>query len=83
MKNIDKTYLTENQKKLILKMFFGKYKDEWKDENGIVDNTDDTIAKRLGLLNITVSRFIYNTLNKRHEEFLKTINQREAENLIE
>lgn len=47
--------LTEKQEKEIYTMFFGPYKEEWKDKKGIVDNSDSAIAKRMKL-----STFIVN-----------------------
>ena len=47
--------LTTEQKETIKDMFFGPYKEEWKSFDGIVDNTDSTIAKRLGVTMTLVS----------------------------
>lgn len=48
-KHEEEFVLTKSQKKEIYTMFFGPYLDEWKTKKGIVDNSDPTIAKRLGL----------------------------------
>lgn len=41
--------LTPDQEDLIAEMFFGPYKKEWKNLNGIVDNRDSIIAERIGV----------------------------------
>lgn len=38
-------------------MFWGPYKDEWKDRKGNADNRDCAIAKRLGLTTAIVSGY--------------------------
>jgi hypothetical protein len=61
----------------IKRMFFGPYKPEWKDENGIVDNTDSTIAKRVNLSHGSVA-FHTNKLSEEHyNNFLKQINSKD------
>jgi hypothetical protein len=57
--------LTDEQKEEIWRMFFGPYKKAWKNTDGIVDNTDATIAKRLGLNTDVVGNYISMRL-KRH-----------------
>ena len=52
------TILTEEQKAEIHTMFFGPYKPEWRDYDGIIDNRDETIAKRLGINVSLVSSYI-------------------------
>ena len=49
---------TEEQKELVWRMFFGPYKEEWRDANGIVDNKDTTIAERTGLSYKSVLNYI-------------------------
>ena len=44
-----KKSLSIDEMKNICTQFFGPYKNEWRDKNGIVDNSDTKIAKRLGL----------------------------------
>ena len=55
--------LTKEHKDLIHQMFFGPFKDEWRDEKGFVDNRDDVIAKRLGVSLKAVSHQIEFQLN--------------------
>lgn len=44
---------------MIYQMFFGRpYLDEWKDENGVVENSDAAIAKRLALDTAEVGLFL-------------------------
>lgn len=50
--------LTQEDKDKIYRMFFGPIKKEWRTETGIVDNSDETIAKRLNLATPNVSRYI-------------------------
>lgn len=55
-------------------MFFGPYEPEWKDKNGIVDNSDVTIAKRMNLSSSSVA-FHTNKLSEEHrKKVLKQIN---------
>ena len=49
--------LSTEQKKQILTMTYGPYKDEWRDKCGIVNNSDRHIADRLGLKTMTVTAF--------------------------
>ena len=65
--SIDKILLTEEQKKNIELMFFGPYLDEWRDSKGLVDNSDEAIANRLGLARATVSGYITRVLNQREK----------------
>jgi len=74
MKHEDKTFLTEDQKNTILTMFWGPYKDSWK-ENGIVDNSDCTIAKRLNVKTVTVSQFLISNLTKKIVKFNENLNK--------
>lgn len=60
-------------------MFFGPYKDEWRDFNGIVDNTDETIAMRVGLAVGTTSHVI-SRLCKKH--WNKVTKLRNTENYV-
>ena len=57
--------LTPKQQKEAYFMFFGPYKQEWKDEKGFVDNTDATIARRLKVSERVVCSFI-NKIVKEH-----------------
>lgn len=47
--------LSDEEKRMVHIMFFGPYIDEWRLKNGIVDNSDATIAKRLNLSVTAVS----------------------------
>jgi hypothetical protein len=49
--------LSSKEKKDIYTMLFGPYEDEWYDENGIVDNTDVTIARRLNISRVSVAAY--------------------------
>jgi hypothetical protein len=61
--NINKN-LNPTQKEQIYRMFFGPYLPEWRDKKGIVDNTDETISKRLGISRDMVSYYITTELDK-------------------
>jgi hypothetical protein len=60
--------LDENEKGKIREMFWGPYKAAWRDKNGIVDNRDDVIAKRLnlpyGLVTIFITRDVERYFNR-------------------
>lgn len=45
----EKYILSNEEKESIYTMFFGPYIDEWRNEKGIVENSDEIIAKRLSL----------------------------------
>lgn len=60
--------LSEDDKYNILEMFWGPYKEEWKDNKGVVDNRDSTIAKRLGLPRNIVEAFISNNVKTHFEK---------------
>lgn len=64
------TQLSKENIKDIKEMFLGPYKDEWRDKNGIVDNTDVTIARRLKLPFHAVS---FHT-NRLCHELIKVVN---------
>jgi hypothetical protein len=51
--------LTDEQKELVYQMFFGPYREEWK-ENGIVENSEKVIAERLGV----PFKAVYNEIEK-------------------
>lgn len=53
-----KLVLSEIEKKAVEVMFFGPYLDCWKDENGKVDNRDETIANRLGVRRHLVNLYL-------------------------
>lgn len=59
--------LTDEEKEMIRTMFFGPYLDEWK-VNGIVDNRDLTIAKRLGIHKSKICGYIDIILRKHIEK---------------
>ncbi len=75
MKHEDKTFLTEDQKNTILTMFWGPYEDSWK-ENGIIDNRDSTIAKRLNIKTATVAQFLISNLTKKVVDFNENLNKK-------
>lgn len=62
-------FLTEKDKENIWQMFFGPYKEEWKDSKGIVDNHDITISKRLKMPKDTVCNYITERLNNHFKKF--------------
>ena len=49
--------LSREQQNLAREMFFGPYKPEWRDSEGIVDNRDSTIAKRIGVETGAISAY--------------------------
>ena len=57
--------LTPIDKRAIEIMFFGPYIPEWKNEKGIVDNSDPTIAKRIGVEWAAVTTYTA-ALTRRH-----------------
>ena len=57
MENEKSIILSDEEKESIRIMFFGPYKPEWK-INGIVDNRDGIIGKRLGIHKVKVSGYI-------------------------
>lgn len=63
--------VTKEQKEQIKTMFFGPYEPEWRDHKGIVDNTDESIAKRLGMAKDTVSSHIVVMLKNHFEAVIK------------
>jgi hypothetical protein len=58
-------YLSKEDQKTIQQMLFGPYEPEWKLPNGIVDNSDPTIANRLNVETSAVSQYA-TTLMKNH-----------------
>lgn len=49
--------------KKIWLMFFGPYEEEWRSNDGLVDNREEVIAKRLGLEREHVRSYIRYKLN--------------------
>lgn len=41
--------ISKEKKDLIHRMMFGPFEESWRDENGIIDNSDEAVAKRLGM----------------------------------
>ena len=76
MKNSDKTFLTNEQKEEILAMFYGPYKNHWRDKNGVVDNSDSTIAKRMNVKTATVAQFLISNLTKKVNDFNDYVNNK-------
>ena len=60
----EKYILSDEEREVIWRMFFGPYKDEWKDGNGIVQNSDRDIAERLNIPITVVAQFIIARLDK-------------------
>lgn len=56
--------LGPEEKEMIYQMFFGPFKDEWRDRGGLVDNSDIAIANRLNLSLQQVSGYIALILEK-------------------
>lgn len=52
-------------------MFFGPYKDEWKNKNGIVDNSDTAIGKRLGFEAYLISSYTTKICKDHFEKIAK------------
>lgn len=48
-KRTNNEQLTEEQKEMVIRHFKGPFKPEWFDKDGILDNRDKVIAKRLGV----------------------------------
>lgn len=66
--------LTELQKINVEEMFFGPYLDEWK-VNGVVDNSANTIALRLGVTKRVVTNYINSIENYHFKKVIKTRNK--------
>jgi uncharacterized membrane protein YbaN (DUF454 family) len=62
---LEKYSLSEDEKKSIYTMFFGPYIEEWRNEKGIVENSDETIAKRLSLT-VSIVSWYTNTICQAH-----------------
>jgi hypothetical protein len=62
-----KITLTTEQKNLIYKMMFGEFKKEWF-VNGILDNKDSTIARRLNLPIPPVARYTSRIVKNHFDE---------------
>lgn len=60
--------LTDQQKNDIWQMFFGPYKDEWRDANGIVENADSDISKRLNIPKYAVIKYLILACNEYFKE---------------
>ena len=73
----EKVFLTNEEKELIYRMVFGKYEKEWF-VDGVVDNRDSTIARRLNKPLTCVSRHI-GVIVRNH--FRKVDEKRKAKNL--
>lgn len=56
--------MTDQERAMVYKMFFGPYIDEWRDERGYIDNSTKTIADRLELPAFNVSSYIDTELRK-------------------
>ena len=69
--------LNEEEKNNIYIMFFGPYLNEWRDEKGIVDNTDRTISERL---NLNMRLVIQYTNKISTEHFEKITNKYKVKN---
>jgi hypothetical protein len=50
--------ISKENKALINRMYFGPYELEWRGKDGLIDNRDETIAKRLELSTQSVSNYI-------------------------
>lgn len=57
--------LSSNQKMAIEVMFWGPYDPSWKNEEGVIDNTDHAIAARLGLIHSAVACYT-NKISRKH-----------------
>ncbi len=57
--------LTNEQKEQIEIMFFGPFKEEWKDDDGLVDNSVITIAKRVNGNQSRVNLYINKVANRK------------------
>lgn len=69
-----KYILTEKEKQAILTQLYGPYLPEWRNNHGVVENTDAQIAKRMGLGTTTVSHFTNIHSQVRMEKFNDIIN---------
>ena len=61
-------YLTNHLKDEIRKMFFGPYLEEWRDKDGLVDNSDSAIGNRLGIDERVAGNYIRFLLKEHFEE---------------
>ena len=50
--------ISKEVKDLVWQMFMGPYLPNWKDKDGIVENSDSIIAKRVGLPRVTVTKLL-------------------------
>ena len=64
-----KASLTYEDKEIIRTMFWGPYKEEWKDKEGVVDNSDRAIANRLGMDFRVVGAFTARDTIKHFKQF--------------
>lgn len=73
----EKVFLNNEEKELIYRMIFGEYEKEWF-VNGVVDNKDSTIAKRMNLSIGVVSTYTSKIVAN---HFRKVDEKRKAKNL--
>jgi hypothetical protein len=66
--------LTEEDEINIYKMLFGKHKEEWRDKNGVVCNSDRDIANTLSLQYKAVVRCTVKISTERQEFFNSIVN---------
>ena len=57
--------MTLKQKASAYKMLMGPYEKEWYSSNGVVDNTDNTIRKRLKIKRTLVANYLNATTSHR------------------
>lgn len=61
-----KLEITHYKKQLIERMFFGPYNEEWLDERGRIDNSDETISARTQLPLQFITVFLNNIMEARN-----------------
>jgi hypothetical protein len=66
--------LSSEQKAQIQTMFFGPYLPEWK-INGVVDNSDATIGKRLGISAYMISNYTEKICEEHFKKVIDKINK--------
>ena len=62
--------LTDDDKANITRMLLGPFNEDWYDFDGIVDNTDETISKRLNLSRPSVALFTTKLLKDKENDRL-------------
>ena len=71
-----RTHLTETEQELIHRMIFGSFEKEWF-VNGVLDNRDAVIAKRISRPTAMVGSFISKIVTNHFNEVNQRINKKQ------